>query len=597
MGRIIRLDEDTINKIAAGEVIDRPASVVKELVENSIDAEAASITIEISEGGKSLISVTDNGYGIMRDDLPYLFERHATSKIKYIDDLSKIMTLGFRGEAMSSIAAVADIELESQSDKEVLGSKVIIKSGKIIENKEISSSIGTSIKVKNLFHNTPARFKFLKSARTELNYISDTVEKIAFSNTHVAIKYIVDDNVIFHTPGNGDLLSVIQCIFGTKTAKMMLPVNYSNEFLSIDGYISKPELSKGNSTYIIFSINKRIVKNNMLKEAVKTAYKSLLMNNRFPVSILNINIEPDKIDVNVHPTKAEVKFSDDKSVFNIIYYSLSQVLTDSDMVYTESFKDNNSFGIKETGIQVDFKDYAKYDKADITAYKEKNIGVNQIFSRQIDNGIWANTPDSMIKSIDAEEKHSIFNGQIIGQLFSTYIIYQKDDCVMMIDQHAAHERIIFEELMDKAKHKNIDQQPLLMPIIIELTPKEINLAEAGLDVLINLGFELERFGENSLAVRQVPIILGEPCSGFMISELLDTIDNYKNDFSSIYEKTIAQMACKAAIKAGKILTNKEIEELIIKLFETKQPYTCPHGRPTVITLDKNEIEKKFKRIV
>lgn len=584
MGKIILLDEDTINKIAAGEVVDRPASVVKELVENSIDAEATSITIEVKEGGKSLISISDNGLGIMKDDLPHVFERHATSKIKDIDDLIKIRTLGFRGEAMSSIAAVADIELESQSGNDILGSNLLIKAGKIIENKDISSSIGTSIKVKNLFYNTPARLKFLKSDRTELNYISDTVEKIAFSNTHVAIKYIVDDKVIFHTPGNGDLLSVIQCIFGIKAAKMMLPVTYSNELLSIDGYIAKPEFSKGNSTYIIFSINNRMVRNNMLKEAVKTAYKSLLMNNRFPVAILNISIEPDKIDVNVHPTKAEVKFSDNKSIFNLIYYSLTQVLTSNETPYTESFKDKNSFSVKEIHNLND----VKYDNMNMLPAIEKSLGVTEIFSKKANDGMLINK---------TEKRYVSSSGLIIGQIFNTYIIYQKDDTFMMIDQHAAHERIIYEELMIRSKQKNIDQQPLLMPIIIELTPKEKNLVEAGIDILNQLGFDIEFFGENSLAVRQVPIILGQPCSGAMISELLDTINEYRKDFSAIYEKTIIQMACKSAIKAGESLTNKEIEELITKLFNTKQPYTCPHGRPTVITLGKNEIEKKFKRII
>ncbi|MDD2480966.1 MAG: DNA mismatch repair endonuclease MutL [Lutispora sp.] len=584
MGKIILLDEDTINKIAAGEVVDRPASVVKELVENSIDAEATSITIEVKEGGKSLISISDNGLGIMKDDLPHVFERHATSKIKDIDDLIKIRTLGFRGEAMSSIAAVADIELESQSGNDILGSNLLIKAGKIIENKDISSSIGTSIKVKNLFYNTPARLKFLKSDRTELNYISDTVEKIAFSNTHVAIKYIVDDKVIFHTPGNGDLLSVIQCIFGIKAAKMMLPVTYSNELLSIDGYIAKPEFSKGNSTYIIFSINNRMVRNNMLKEAVKTAYKSLLMNNRFPVAILNISIEPDKIDVNVHPTKAEVKFSDNKSIFNLIYYSLTQVLTSNETPYTESFKDKNSFGVKEIHNLND----VKYDTMNMLPAIEKALGVTEIFSKNANDGMLINK---------TEKRYVSSSGLIIGQIFNTYIIYQKDDTFMMIDQHAAHERIIYEELMIRSKQKNIDQQPLLMPIIIELTPKEKNLVEAGIDILNQLGFDIEFFGENSLAVRQVPIILGQPCSGAMISELLDTINEYRKDFSAIYGKTIIQMACKSAIKAGESLTNKEIEELITKLFNTEQPYTCPHGRPTVITLGKNEIEKKFKRII
>lgn len=596
MGRIILLDENTINKIAAGEVIERPASVVKELVENSIDAEATSVTIDIKDAGKSLISIIDNGTGIMRDDLPHVFERHATSKIKDIDDLMTVRTLGFRGEAMSSIASVANIELESQSEKDTLGSRIVIKSGKIIENREISTSIGTIIKVKNLFYNTPARFKFLKSDKTELNYISDTVEKIAFSNTHVAIKYIVNDDIIFHTPGNGDLLSVIQCIFGTKAAKMMLPVSYSNELLSINGYISKPEFSKGNSTYMIFSINKRIIKNNMLKEAVKAAYKSFLMNNRFPVSILNIDIEPDRIDVNVHPAKAEVKFSDDRSIFNLVYYSLNQTLSSNETVYTESFKDSQSFSIKEASMLDDIKDYRPYTSAP-TNYPEKSFQINQIPNKHISSYIWDSKPDLKPQPIAVKDKELLSTGQVIGQLFNTYIIYQKDDSCMMIDQHAAHERIVYEELMNKAKLRNIDQQPLLMPVIIELTPKEKNLAEAGLEVLNHLGFDIEFFGENSLAVRQVPIILGQPCSGFVISELLDTIDDYKNDFSIIYEKTIIQIACKTAVKAGNNLTTKEIEELIVKLFNTKQPYTCPHGRPTIITMNKTEIEKKFKRIV
>ncbi|SHI94172.1 DNA mismatch repair endonuclease MutL [Lutispora thermophila] len=600
MGKIIRLDEDTINKIAAGEVIDRPASVVKELVENSIDAEATSITIDIKNGGKSLISVIDNGYGIMRDDLPYLFERHATSKINSIEDLMNIRTLGFRGEAMSSIVAVADIELESQSKDDSIGSRIIINSGRIIDKKEISTSIGTIVKVKNLFKNTPARLKFLKSDKTELNYITDIVEKIALSNSHIAIKYIVDDKIIFHTPGNGDLLSVIQCIFGTKTAKMMLPVDYSNQSLSIHGFTSKPELSKGNSNYIIFAINNRVVKNNMLKEAVKTAYRTLLMNNRYPISILNISINPKVIDVNVHPTKAEIKFADNKSVFNLIYYSISQVLNNSNMTYTESFKDAEELSVKETITEKD--DYINVNMFDII--EKKSFNERSSFDKKPLNNTHYNYDNSykskneyinpVSKDMDIDNSS---NGQIIGTLFNTYIIYQMDESFMVIDQHAAHERILYEELIEKTKHKNIEQQPLLMPIIIELTLKEKNLIEEYMDLLKDLGFEFEFFGKNSVAIRQVPIIFGEPCSGYMISELLDTIDNYKNDHSSVYEKTIAQIACKSAVKAGKNLSDIEIEELIRRLLKSKIPYTCPHGRPTMITMDKTELEKKFKRII
>lgn len=596
MGRIVRLDEDTINKIAAGEVIDRPASVVKELVENSIDAKATSITIDIKDGGKSLISVMDNGHGILRDDLPYLFERHATSKIKTIEDLLRVRTLGFRGEAMSSIVAVSDVELESQSDNDILGSRVIIKSGKIFDSKEISTSTGTIVKVKNIFYNTPARLKFLKSDRTELNYITDTVEKIALSNTHISIKYVVDDKVIFHTPGNGDLLSVIHCIFGAKTAKMMLPVSFANELLSIEGFTSKPELSKGNSTYIIFSVNNRIVKNNILKEAVKAAYKTLLMNNRYPVSILNVNIDPERIDVNVHPTKAEIKFSDSRSIFNLIYYAINQVLNKSDIQYTESFKDDDKPVMKETLFEnTNFTSKNVYNptKNDFSFNKWNN---NSYKNETVYEGVKDSKPDEIITKVE-NSIINFHNGHIAGQLFNTYIIYETGDSFMIIDQHAAHERVLYEELMEKAKHRNIEQQPLLMPIIIELTPKERNMIEEYKDVLNNLGYEFDFFGENSIAIRQVPIIRGEPASGYMISELLDTIDSQKGDLPSIYERAITQIACKSAVKAGNNLTDKEIEELISRLFSAKLPFTCPHGRPTIITMDKTELEKKFKRII
>lgn len=596
MGRIVRLDEDTINKIAAGEVIDRPASVVKELVENSIDAKATSITIDIKDGGKSLISVMDNGHGILRDDLPYLFERHATSKIKTIEDLLRVRTLGFRGEAMSSIVAVSDVELESQSDNDILGSRVIIKSGKIFDSKEISTSTGTIVKVKNIFYNTPARLKFLKSDRTELNYITDTVEKIALSNTHISIKYVVDDKVIFHTPGNGDLLSVIHCLFGAKTAKMMLPVSFANELLSIEGFTSKPELSKGNSTYIIFSVNNRIVKNNILKEAVKAAYKTLLMNNRYPVSILNVNIDPERIDVNVHPTKAEIKFSDSRSIFNLIYYAINQVLNKSDIQYTESFKDDDKPVMKETLFEnTNFTSKNVYNptKNDFSFNKWNN---NSYKNETVYEGVKDSKPDEIITKVE-NSIINFHNGHIAGQLFNTYIIYETGDSFMIIDQHAAHERVLYEELMEKAKHRNIEQQPLLMPIIIELTPKERNMIEEYKDVLNNLGYEFDFFGENSIAIRQVPIIRGEPASGYMISELLDTIDSQKGDLPSIYERAITQIACKSAVKAGNNLTDKEIEELISRLFSAKLPFTCPHGRPTIITMDKTELEKKFKRII
>lgn len=600
MGNIILLNEETINKIAAGEVIERPASIVKELVENSIDAGSTSITIEIKDCGKSLISVVDNGCGIMEDDLYNVFQRHATSKINSIDDLLKIKTLGFRGEAMSSIAAVSEIGLSTRSENENVGSYILVRGGTIIDNKTIGYPSGTSIKVKKLFYNTPARLKFLKSDKTENSYISDVVEKIALCNTDISFKYVSDEKTIFHTPGNGDLLSVIQCIYGMKTVKMMLPVKFSNELVSIEGYIAKPEFSKGNSSYIIFSINNRIVKNIALKEAVRTAYKSLLMNKRYPFSILNINISPDKIDVNVHPTKAEVKFSDDKSIFSIIYYAVNNVLSKSELQYTESFARDN-FNILKEEEQKGEINYAQHSMLPIfdsriassnidKKYDESNLGLaenHKITSKYFDN---------RFREMDINSNKSAPK-LIIGQLFNTYILCQDEDIFYLVDQHAAHERILYENLINKKMKNDIESQSLLIPLIIELTPKEINYINTYIDMLNTIGFDIEMFGDNSIAIRQVPIIMGQPCSGAVLSDLLDTMENFKDNLKLLEEKTLLQIACKSAIKAGDNLNNKEMIELIDELFKTELSYTCPHGRPTIISLNKYDLEKKFKRIL
>ncbi|MCK9217151.1 MAG: DNA mismatch repair endonuclease MutL [Firmicutes bacterium] len=584
MSNIITLNEDTINKIAAGEVIERPASIIKELVENSIDANSTSISVEIRNGGKTLISVSDNGCGIMEEDLQNVFTRHATSKIKDIEDLLKIDTLGFRGEAMPSISSVSEIELSTKHEKEQTGSYISVKNRKIIEKKKIGYAKGTNVKVKNLFYNTPARRKFLKSDITENNYITDVMEKIALSNPNISFKYISNDKLIFHTTGNGDLLSVIQSIYGIKTAKLMEPVEYSNELISISGYIGKPELSRGNSNYIMFSINKRIVKNIMLKEAIRTAYKSLLMNRRYPFTILNISINPEKIDVNVHPTKAEIKFSDNKSIFNIIYYVANNALTSRNLSYKNSFVDDNNSIIKETAL------------SNFIPPKENNNrfnGVNEVFNELLPR---FNTEAD--KKLDLEHSRDMHRPlKIIGQLFNTYILCQNDNNFFLIDQHAAHERIIFEDLLKMKEEKQIVQQALLVPMIIELSAKEMNNINYSIQLFDSLGFDIELFGDNTIAIRQVPIIMGHPCSGTVISELLDTIESLKENIDEIEEKALLQIACKSAIKAGDNLKIDEMIKLIEELYKTKFKYTCPHGRPTIISLSKYELEKKFKRIL
>ena len=582
MSNIITLNEDTINKIAAGEVIERPASIIKELVENSIDADSTSISVEIRNGGKTFISVSDNGCGIMEEDLHNVFTRHATSKIKNIEDLLKIDTLGFRGEAMPSISSVSEIELSTKHEKEPTGFYISVKNRKIIEKRKIGYAKGTNVKVKNLFYNTPARQKFLKSDITENNYITDVMEKTSLSNPNISFRYISNDKLIFHTPGNGDLLSVIQCIYGIKTAKLMEPVEYSNELVGISGYIGKPELSRGNSNYIMFSINKRVVKNIMLKEAIRTAYKSLLMNRRYPFTILNININPEKIDVNVHPTKAEVKFSDNKSIFNIIYYVVNNILMNKNLSYKNSLIDDNASIIKET-VLPDFIPPKENDNR----FNDVNEAFNELLPR-------FNSEANKIP--DLEHNRNMHQSlKIIGQLFNTYILCQNNNDFFLIDQHAAHERIIFEDLLRMKEKKQIVQQALLVPIIIELSAKEMNNIDYSIQLFDSLGFDIELFSDNSIAIRQVPIIMGHPCSGTVISELLDTIENFKDNIDEIEEKALLQIACKSAIKAGDNLKIDEMIKLVAELYKTKFKYTCPHGRPTIISLSKYELEKKFKR--
>lgn len=588
MGKIHILDEETINKIAAGEVIERPASIVKELVENSIDAGATAISIEIQEGGKSYINVSDNGCGIMKEDTEQVFFRHATSKINDSGDIGGISTLGFRGEAMASIAAVAEVELLTKAEEDASGSHVIIKGGKLVQNKSIGYPTGTSVTVRNLFFNTPARLKFLKSDISEQGAIVDIIEKLAMTNTGISMKLTVNNKVVLHTPGNGDLLSVILCIYGKNIAGAMLLLEYSNDIISIEGYIGKPEIARGNSTYMTFSVNNRYIKNRMLSEAVKQAYKTLLMNNRYPFSIININIKSEMTDVNVHPTKQEVKFSDERAVFNTLYLAVKNCLSSSSLIYEY------------------LENMPESQEIPPAAFENRNsYQPPQVSFDQLSFGKEAAAPqiESYKKQYDYDRKpeahRNQFNNQIsiIGQLFGTYILGQKDDVFYLIDQHAAHERIMFEYIKEKYNEKSISVQELMMPIIIELSPAEKVLYVENSLIFQNLGFEIEWFGEGTLAIRAVPILMGEPCTGEFFNNILDSIKESGSSTSSPLESIIISMACKNSIKAGDTITPEEISVLLERLMNTSQPYTCPHGRPTIITMSKYELEKKFKRIV
>lgn len=606
MGKIYVLDEATINKIAAGEVIEKPASIVKELAENSIDAGATAIRIEIQEGGKAYINVSDNGCGILKEDVEQVFFRHATSKIKSSNDIQGIHTLGFRGEAMASIAAVSEVELSTKAEEDAAGSYVIIKGGKLVENTSLGYPTGTSITVRNLFFNTPARLKFLKSDTSEQGAIVDIVEKLALTNTGISMKLTVNNKVVLHTPGNGDLLSVILSIYGKNIAKAMLPLDYSSEIIRIEGYIGKPEIARGNSTYMTFSINKRYVKNRMMAEAMKQAYKTLLMNNRYPFGVINIDIKSDMIDVNVHPTKQEIKFSDDRAIFNTLYLAVKNCLNNSRLIF-ESFGDaSETLEAANPGYQnIQSKTSTIFERS--SAYEpekgsydqlsfEKKVTAPEIesFRKQFDHERKTEAPEFQE---EAEQKPHKLTINVVGQLFRTYVLGQQDDTFYLIDQHAAHERIMFEHIKEKYNTKSITMQELMMPIVIELSPAEKVLYTDNSLIFQNLGFEIEWFGENTIAVRAIPILMGEPCNGEFFNNILDSLKESAGSAASPIEKILKSMACKNAIKAGDIITPEETRELIERLMRTSQPYTCPHGRPTIITMSKYELEKKFKRII
>ncbi|MEA4847837.1 MAG: DNA mismatch repair endonuclease MutL [Clostridiaceae bacterium] len=587
MGKIHVLDEGTINKIAAGEVIERPASIVKELVENSVDAGATAISIEIQEGGKSYINVSDNGCGILKEDAGKVFLRHATSKIETSGDIQGINTLGFRGEAMASIAAVSEVELLTKAEEDDAGSHLIIKGGKLIQDISIGYPTGTSVTVRNLFFNTPARLKFLKSDTAEQGAIVDMAEKLAMTNTGISMKLTVNDKVVLHTPGNGDLLSVILCIYGKNIAKAMLPLEYSNDIISIGGYIGKPEIARGNSTYMTFSVNNRYIKSRMLAEAMKQAYKTLLMNNRYPFSIINIDIKSEMTDVNVHPAKQEIKFSDERAIFNTLYLAVKNCLNNNSLMF-ESLEDVAT--LESRNIYEPPK--VHYDQ--LSFEKEPAAPRIENYQKQYE---YDKNPKAPIIYEEVQQQVHTLAIDIIGQLFGTYILGQKDDDFYLIDQHAAHERIMFEHIKEKYNTRSISVQELMMPVVIELSPAEKALYNENSLIFQNLGFEIEWFGESTLAIRAVPILMGEPCTGEFFSNMLDSLKEPAGSAASPLERIIISMACKNAIKAGDIISPEEIRELIERLMKTSQPYTCPHGRPTIITMSKYELEKKFKRVI
>lgn len=614
MGIIKLLDQGTINKIAAGEVIEKPASIVKELVENSIDAGANDITVEIKSGGISLIRVTDNGIGIDKDDMETAFLRHATSKISGDNDLNSINTLGFRGEALASIAAVSKVEMISKYRDNALGNRIYIEGGKLIEKDQSGSPDGTIITVRDLFFNTPARLKFLKSESREGIYITDIMQNLAMSHPKISFKYKNNDKMIFATNGDGNLKSVILSVYGKSIFNNISEIDCSKDFISVKGYIGNSEISKSNRNYQSLFINGRYVKNKTITAAVEAAYKSMLTINKFPMYVLNIHINPEFVDVNVHPAKSEIKFQDDQIVFKAIYHCIKDNLVSISPIANMQDSGKKLFinelpRINYTQQEIPINENKsnlnanrQYEKEHYAGESKSNAGNNINYVKENNFSSNANNSDeSMQKTlyIPVEKNSPLAKFEplaVVGQIHFTYIIAEGIEDMYLIDQHAAHERIYYESYMNEYKSSALQSQNMLVPIVIELTLSDKQQVLNNPDLFKKIGYEIDDFGGNSIALRCVPLIYGNPDNRELFNEILNNLELKGKDIFHVIDKVIYTMACKSAVKAGDKLNYREMSELIEKLRYCDNPFTCPHGRPTIIKMSYVELEKKFKRI-
>ena len=659
MGKIVILDEITANKIAAGEVVERPASVVKEMVENSIDAGASNITVDIRDGGITQIKITDNGSGIAPDDVEIAFERHSTSKIRSAFDLDNISTLGFRGEALASISSVSKVELISREKNMEQGMCVKVEGGKLEQVKPIGCPIGTTFIVRDLFYNTPARYKFLKKDTTEASYILDIINRIALARPDISFKFINKGKVMLHTPGNGDLKSTIFSIYGKDVANQILPVDYQDKNIKITGFIGKPEIARGTRNQQSLYLNRRYIKSKLALKAVEEAYKTFLMKGKFPFYVLNMEINPVFVDINVHPTKMEVRFSNEQDVFRGVHNAVNNVLlnkseyrtgqmpknvtkiNNDEPTYVQSTFIKNSFqndkGYQEKPQRVNQDEmliekmirdtmeksrwmpekkeqnlvYHHEEKKEEEPKIEKKIERLEEVEEETANIVQheEETKEAIVEkgqeikeeqTIDDEPKvnnNLLIDCIIIGQLFRTYILLQKDNEFYIIDQHAAHERIMFEKLKKKYKSNENMSQELVIPVLVEMQAQEMKEVLNNKDNLLKLGFNIEEFGHNTIIIRGVPAFGDEEN---IKQYFLETVDNliFKNKVDDdTIDETLHNIACKSAIKAHKKMDNQEIHELLRELDKLENPFTCPHGRPTALKLTKYEIEKMFKRIV
>lgn len=706
MSNIHVLDQITIDKIAAGEVIERPASVVKELVENAIDAGSGSVTVEIKEGGISYMRIADNGCGIARDDVQNAFLRHSTSKIRAAEDLEHIASLGFRGEALSSIAAVSQVEMITKTKEQLLGTRYQIAGGKEEGLEDTGASDGTTFLIRQLFYNVPARRKFLKTPITEASHVGDLMTRLALSHPEISFQFINNGQSRLHTSGNGNLKDVIYHVYGREITANLIPLEYKNNGLSLSGYIGAPLISRGNRNFENYFINGRYVKSNIIYRAIEDAYKDFSMQHKFPFTVFHITIDGEHVDVNVHPTKMELRFNNQQEVYNTLYEAIDSALHGRELIPKVTLdepkvpraevvpvtKEKQNF--RTTGSSVSFastagnmtkqaaqsemwagvqtpvkqkskippKEERNLDyfmeqmKKRVTSYHQQNSSAevksrSDIFKpeRQADRireavsqykatardakkqefpkktdvtpeipgtakttteKTTANEQGIDIKANEKPEQMDLFEDRfldkerkadytLIGQIFDTYWLVQFENSLYIIDQHAAHERVLYERTLREMKNREFTSQMISPPIILNLTMQEAELLRQYMDRFTRIGFEFEEFGQDSFAVRSVPDNLFSIAKKDLLLEMIDYLSDElnRNQPSDLIDEKIASMSCKAAVKGNMSLSAAEVDTLIGELLLLDNPYHCPHGRPTIISMTKRELEKKFKRIV
>lgn len=592
MGNIVLLDDLTINKIAAGEVIERPANVVKELVENSIDAGAKNIVVEIKNGGKTFIRISDNGKGISIDDMPIALERHATSKIRQIEDLEKTYTMGFRGEALASIVSISRLTIVSKTLDMPSGIKLVAEAGDILGTEEVGSQVGTTMTVENLFFNVPVRYKFLKNDATEFRYIKELVQKIALANLDVSIKLINDGKNVFQSSGNGNIKDIVYTLYGKEVKDNLVEVDHKEGDVRITGVVGNTLMAKDSRKNQIFFLNKRNIKNQVLTSSADQAFKGGTGIGKYGFFILNIEMPATQYDVNVHPTKMEVRFKDEQVLYKIVYHAIKEALLNKEFLGNTDLENN-----KDTYIQNEFEFLTNHYNTTEENNSSKYISSSKIVMPTLEetNSKYMNMGnDGKLDLINRDEIRNV-DYKYCGIVFRTFIMIEINDELYLVDQHAAHERVLYEQIKENYKN-NIqnNSQLMLFPEIINLTHKEMEFVQNNIELFKNYGFDIELFGENSIKINGIPDIeykIKIDTKDVFMDILDEMLTKERTTIKDVEERFIATVACKAAVKANMDLAEDEVHKLLDRLLKLKNPYTCPHGRPTTIKIGHKLDEK------